>query len=72
MLEICPKTLAAVGVISICAVESVALIMGHNGQFFNLAIGAVVAITTGVPLASNWASQKAKTTFQVTEPKEKP
>lgn len=70
MLEICPKVLAAVGVVTIGAVESVALLTGHNGNFFNLAIGAMVAITSGTPFVSSWSTQRAKTAAQVTEQKQ--
>lgn len=60
MFEICPKVLAAVGVITIGAVECVALLTGHNGNFFNLAVGAIVAITSGTPFVQNLATKRTK------------
>ena len=53
---ICHNTLLAVTIVTIGAVEAVALFTGHNGAFFNLAMGAMVALAGGAPTFNAWVA----------------
>lgn len=53
-MQICHNALLAIAIVTIGAVECVALFMGHNGNFFNLAMGAMVALAGGAPTISAW------------------
>ena len=54
------NALLAVAITVIGTVECVALFTGHNGNFFNLAMGAMVALAGGAP-AINKFIDKPKT-----------
>ncbi len=48
-MKICNNVLLAIGVVAIAVTEMVALATGHNGEYFNLAMGAMVVLAGGAP-----------------------
>lgn len=52
------NTLVGVTIITIGAVEIAALMTGHNGDFFNLAIGAMVALAGATPLHKRFGTKR--------------
>lgn len=55
---ICTNTLLAIAIVTIGVVESVALIKGHNGDFFNLALGTIAALAAGIPTAQSYMKNR--------------
>lgn len=67
---ICTNTLLAVAILTIGIVESVALIKGHNGDFFNVALGSIVALAGGVPTAQGFLkNRRSGITAEDSQPK---
>jgi len=58
MITLCHNTLLAIAIVTIGAVECFALVTGHNGNFFNLAMGAMVALAGGAPTINKWLLER--------------
>lgn len=54
MQTITTNALLAIAIVTIGAVETAALLTGHNGDYFNLALGLIVGLAGGVPTAQGF------------------
>ena len=61
-MNMCHNTLLAIAIVVIGAVEAVALFTGHNGNFFNLAMGSMVALAGGAPSINAFINKRSQET----------